>query len=251
MPRREQFIRPDVFNRRPIAYGNYVRVDSLVGLPFETKDKYPDGVVIKKYNYEGELRLGKEKSRIEATLFDTEDPTSLSLHQKAEILQNRQKKAKAFFKGEMPEFVLESQFFIAEDQDHEPHVFELQPEVKGKLMFDFLSADISLLNEEQRNTLVTELRHLLSAVQRLISQYKDDNVKYLPDISISNIMIDHSGSIKLIDTNYDVPFKLLESGRWKYSYDVYEYMIDLYEEVIESIEKLLSFIDTQKTESSS
>jgi len=235
---REQFIRPDIFNRTFVGRGEFAVVHTLNGLPPSVREKYGAGVVIKKYNYSN--RTGENLNRSKQVLFNHPEGQNLGPLEQAKILQNRQRKMQEAFRKHLPQLIVPSQFIVANDGDV-AGIYELQEYVKGQKISDFVNGEFFHFEKEKQLVFINQLEAYRDGILEIFQSFECGD-QYLPDIASSNVFVTKEGELRIVDTNFETPFFLVENSKVQYyDTDIVETMKNDYKKKIDWLNEFIDY----------
>lgn len=196
-----EFLRPGIETTSKIQ-GSFTEVTRLDGLPPEILEKLPAGYVLKEYRTDAPDQDLRDK-----TLFGPAAP-KLSLLEKARILKERQAAVADFFKEDLPDLVVRSDFFVGRGADNQPHMYELQPNIaktidvlgSSKIVQQFLDQ----ARPEVRQHFLDQLERFVARGRVLLSQHDNPTLKNRTiDLHGENNLVGTpTGDVRLVDTNY-------------------------------------------------
>lgn len=195
--RKPEFLREDI-SLSGDMHGHFTEVRNLEGLPESVKEQVPDGFVIKKY------KLDKERTNQQLFGINYEE----SLIERARILKRRQEFVRDFFKEDLPNLVLQSQFIVGSG-DYSEFIYEIQSKLEDAIAINIETIREHFLGKPEIIQKIKEQlrkfhkRGRLLKIQQEFSEFKGLGVDLGP--KGENVVLTKDGDLRIIDTNFLEP----------------------------------------------
>ncbi|MDO8626573.1 MAG: hypothetical protein Q7K39_03945 [Candidatus Magasanikbacteria bacterium] len=136
------------------------------------------------------------------------------------ILKRRQDELKRYLGKSLAGTVVESEFFIANNQKNEPTIYEIQEKLPPFITLEDIEDwnagpgtvehHLESLAEDVKNKLKIKISLLIEKLTELLNKKNDDPFFkfFYPDVGEINFALTQVGDIKLFDTNYCEPKNL-------------------------------------------
>lgn len=163
---------------------------------------------------------------------------NLSAKEQSRILKKRQDFAQKYYDG-LPDFVLKSQFFVANGSEGKPTVYEIQPKIEDYKPATLDSVDniIEGLTAEQRESLTNELAFFIKRTKDFISgrnfpEGYEEFLSHIPDFQDGNVVITSDGKLRMMDTNTYIDINSREDQK-----DLFLSDIECFKTILSKIKK--------------
>ena len=130
-----------------------------------------------------------------------------SAEDQSKILQRRQEFAQKYYDG-LPEFVLKSQFLVADGTEGKPTVYEIQKKIEDYKPVTLANVEniIEGLTSEQRERLANELTYFIKRSKDFITgrnfpEGYEEFLTRIPDFQDGNVVVTSDGKLRMMDTN--------------------------------------------------